>query len=48
MTQLQVLNAIEELGANDIPEPTGEVYDKISAQLAIFEFEGESTLLKNI
>ena len=29
-----VLNAIEELGANDIPEPTGEVYDKISAQLA--------------
>jgi membrane protein len=43
-----ILNAIEELGANDIPEPTGEVYDKISNQLSIFEFEGESTLLKNI
>ena len=43
-----ILNAIEELGANDIPEPTGEVYLKISNQLSKFEFEGESTLLKSI
>ena len=43
-----VLNAIEELGANDIPEPTGEVYDKINKQLSKFEYEGESTLLKSI